>query len=346
MKTRKPIKAYFFVLLLTVAAFFGCVKTETETYQTDPLSAYLPLQPGKYITYRTDSTVFVNFGTNTVVRSYQEKHVVEARVTDNLDRPSFRVFRYLRDAAGTQPWTPSGIYLITPTEKKIEVIENNLRFVKLVLPLKKNVTWKGNQFLPDKPLSSQFPFGNDNFMQEWDYRIDSTDMSVNLNGKTYNNVLQVVGRDVSNLIDTINVTGTQVQIPTTLNGAFLRGSASGAIVINALPPSSNKPTLMIYNRTNQAASLGNITIPPDGAKLFEYLNNNWTFGYVNGRGERKDTVYLDLPYGSKDLLVEQYAKGIGPVYQELVMWEYQPNPGGNGGYKNGFGVKRSVIDHN
>ena len=345
MKTKKSTRAPLLVWLLFVALFFGCEK-ETATFETDPLSAYLPLQTGKYITYQTDSTVFVNFGTNTVVRSYQEKQVVESQITDNLGRPSYRVFRYLRDVAGTQAWAPAGSFLITPTDKKIEVVENNLRYIKLVLPLKKAVTWKGNQFLPDKPLSPLFPFGNDNFMQEWDYRIDSTDMAVNINGKMYNNVIKVVGRDAGNLIDTINVTGTQVQIPGSLNGVFLRGTVSGAITLQALPPSASKPTLMIYNRTNQAATLGGITIPSGGAKLFEYINNNWAFGYVNTRGERKDTLYLDLPYGSKDLLVEQYAKGLGPVYQEFIMWEYQPNPGGNGGYKNGFGVKRSIIDHN
>ena len=40
---------------------------------------------------------------------------------------------------------------------------------------------------------------------------------------------------------------------------------------------------------------------------------------------------------------EFYAKGIGMVSQELVMWEYQPR---NGGYKVGFGVKHTMLNHN
>jgi hypothetical protein len=44
---------------------------------------------------------------------------------------------------------------------------------------------------------------------------------------------------------------------------------------------------------------------------------------------------------------DHYAKGVGLVYQELVMWEYQP-PGtnGNSAYYTGFGVRRSLVSHN
>ncbi len=44
--------------------------------------------------------------------------------------------------------------------------------------------------------------------------------------------------------------------------------------------------------------------------------------------------------------VEQYAKNIGLIYKEVVMWEYQPPNGGNPGFRSGFGLKMSIIGHN
>src|SRR5262245_10817578 len=105
-------------LILCLAAlsflfsFISC-KKETEEFKTDAIVDYMPLTVGKYITYRLDSTVYTNFGRNEEIHRYQVKHVVDAQVTDNLGRPSFRIFRYLRDSLGTQPWVENGTYFMT-----------------------------------------------------------------------------------------------------------------------------------------------------------------------------------------------------------------------------------------
>ena len=71
-----------YLLLLFALFFIGC-KKQTETFPTATISDFLPLQPGKYIIYRTDSTVFTNFGTSVEIHSYEEKQVVDAQITDN-----------------------------------------------------------------------------------------------------------------------------------------------------------------------------------------------------------------------------------------------------------------------
>ncbi len=50
-------------------------------------------------------------------------------------------------------------------------------------------------------------------------------------------------------------------------------------------------------------------------------------------------------FASRSLSIDKFAKNIGLVYQEFILWEYQPNPGSSP-YKIGFGIKRSMIDHN
>jgi len=248
---------------LACFVFMACNKT-TEQFTNEPLSSYLPLQVGKYITYRLDSTVFTSFGTVTEIHSYQEKDTIDAKITDGLGRDSYRILRFLRDTAATKQWSPAGTFFITPTDKTIEVIDNNLRILKLVAPIKQDNTWKGNRYLPDEAYSSMYSFNNDFEMQDWDYTYSSVNESLSLNGKAYNNVMTVDGIDE---------------------------------VFNA-----NASTTTVIDKNSIA--------------------------YVNH-------------------LQDKYSKNLGLIYQEFIMWEYQPPNGINqAGSKVGFGVRRSIIDHN
>jgi len=182
-------------------------------------------------------------------------------------------------------------------------------------------------------------------MHNWDYTIDSVNTNIVLNGNSLSNILKVVGIDEVDVIDTLEVTGTTIQIPNTSSGIYLRGNPTGQFIITAQQPKV-PGKLSIYNRTSQTGKLETIAIPPNGGKSFEYINNKWTFGFVDDRGIRRDTLYPDLPYGSKDVLIEKYAKDIGLVSQEFIMWEYQYRLSTNSGNKNGFEVRRTMIDHN
>lgn len=331
--------------LLAITLLASCTD-EKEEFTSAPLSDYVPLQKGKYLTYRLDSTVFSDFGASIEWHSYQEKHLVDEEITDGIGRKGFRILRYLRNVAGTQPWAPAGTYFIIPTGGTVEFIENNLRFIKLALPVKQDFQWKGNQYLPDNPLSNLFTFNNDNQMSDWTYRFDTINTTVSLNNKIFNDVITVIGTNEVKVADTIQVSGTAAQISSSMQTVYLRGNATGTIILTAQPP-KEAGKLNVYNRTNYPAKLDTMIIPVNGGKSFEYVNNKWTFGFVNDRGVRTDTLYLDLPYGSKDVLIEKFAKNIGMIQQEFTMWEYQYIPNStNGGYTNGFGLRRTLIDHN
>ena len=155
-------------LLIAAAIFISSCKKETEEFQTEALSDYVPLQTGKYITYRLDSTVFTNFGRVTTVRKYQVKHLVDQQITDNEGRPSWRVFRFIRDSVNTtswtsaQPWIPYGSYMVTVLHDQLEITDDdNLRFIKLHLGIREGNNWKGNKFLPTNPYGPVFNFSVD-----------------------------------------------------------------------------------------------------------------------------------------------------------------------------------------
>lgn len=197
-------------LILSVISISSC-KKKTEVYASEQLSDYLPLEVGKYISYRLDSTVFLNFGKREETHYYEVKFEVNSLVQDNLGRPAYRIFRYIRDTTGTQSWAPDNTFLITPLESQIEYTEDNLRFIKLHLPIKDGYSWKGNQYFPEEPYVSLYDFQNDNNMQDWDYFYNGDPaVSETIEGQNYNDVLSVEYNEIpdANLTDTIPMTDT------------------------------------------------------------------------------------------------------------------------------------------
>ena len=340
-----------FTLAFIAIAFFSCKKQmeviDDSPYQIARLTEIMPLEVGKYITYQTDSLVFTNFNRNEETHYYIEKDTIDGKFIDGAGQTNYRITRFLRDAAGSKPWFTAGTYFVTLTQNTVEVTENNLRFVKLVLPLKQGSVWKGNQYLPDEPY--KIDFNNDGSMYKWEYVYTKTNDVFNYNGTPLNDIVMVTGVDNSDIADTVTVTATSG--PINLSGktlVYLRGTSSDTITLTATAPTASSPILSIYNRSNQPAKLNNIVVPVKKGRTYEYVDGKWTFGTKNDRGNRVDSLYTDLPPGSKDLLVEKYAKSIGPVYQEFVMWEYQNEYTGvpDDATKKGFGVKRRMINHN
>ena len=158
------------LIALALFSLFSCSE-KTEEFQTETLAEYLPLQPGKYITYRLDSLSLTLFGESFEIHSYQVKHVVDAEIKDNLGRSSYRIYRYIRNADGTGEWANNGSYFITPLQTEIEVVEDNLRFIKLHAPLREGNSWKGNTYLHEDPYpSNKFTFFG--YMKNLEYTYD------------------------------------------------------------------------------------------------------------------------------------------------------------------------------
>lgn len=256
MRSPSIIRISLLAVIIT-STFFSCSK-KTEEFTSEPLSDYLPLQTGKYITYRLDSLVFTNFGANTETHRYQVKHVVDQQLTDNLGRPSWRIYTYITDSTATQPWTSFGTYFITPLDQKIEVIADNLRMIKMHLPINEGFEWNGNAYLPDNPYGGVYDFSNDDDMENWNFTYNALEPSLTYRNKNYTDVYTIEEQDES----------------------------------------ENAPVTNIGS------------------------------------------------YGYKNRSVEKYSKGIGLVYRQFELWEYQPNTSGSNPYKTGFGVTLWMIDHN
>jgi hypothetical protein len=177
----------FFIVLL----FCSC-KKETESFSTASLSDYYPLQEGKYITYNLDSTIFIEFGVADTVLHYQVQDRVDKQITDNSGRTAFRIIRFIRQNAA-QDWIPNNSFMVTPTDNSIEVVEDNLRFIKLKQPVRENYTWKGNSYITSEPYPS-YQFGSD-FISDWDYTYKDVGAPTEINSLHFDSTITVSERD-------------------------------------------------------------------------------------------------------------------------------------------------------
>jgi hypothetical protein len=156
-----------FTLIFLIQIICSCNKSNPLV--TDTPADYYPMHIGNYIIYRMDSLKFINVGSADTLISYLAKEVVEDSITDNLGQPSFRVVRYLSDTTGTSAWTPSIAYMVTPLKGSVEVVENNLRFIKMVTPVQDWITWLGNAYLDTKSDTSSIAY-----MDGWNYTYANT----------------------------------------------------------------------------------------------------------------------------------------------------------------------------
>lgn len=180
----KYVIGFFFITL-----FFISCKKETEKFRTDAATDYYPLQVGKYITYNLDSTVFIHFGAEDTVIHYQAQDRVDAQITDNLGRPAYRIIHYIRTDS-TGEWVPNNTFEAVPTENSIEYIENNLRYIKLQLPITQDFSWKGNAYIDTYSANSDVTY-----LDNWDYTYDSIGVPLTINSLTIDSTLKVAERD-------------------------------------------------------------------------------------------------------------------------------------------------------
>jgi hypothetical protein len=178
------------LLVFVVSMLAGC-SDKTIELNSPSLAEYFPLAPGKFITYRLDSTVLTQFGRDTTVRSYRVRDLVDAEIKDGQNRSSYRIVRTMSNAAGTAPFVPSNTFQATPENADwIEYVENNLRFMKLRFPIFEDFQWNGNSFIEVNSINSDV-----RYLANWTYRYQKVGEPFSINGKTYPNTITVLQRD-------------------------------------------------------------------------------------------------------------------------------------------------------
>lgn len=188
------------VILLLVVAALSCKKT-IHYPAVAPADYFLTLQVGKYATYRLDSLNFYYYGQLDTITSYLAKDSVESSFVDGAGNTAWLVTRYLSDTTGSG-WVPGQTYTVTPSQQRVEMTEDNLRYVKLAYPITQGFSWSGNSYLPYAPYQDFFDFSDDSHLTlgSWNYTYQSVNKPYSIGGQTFDSTVTVLQEN-----DSINV---------------------------------------------------------------------------------------------------------------------------------------------
>ncbi|MBK7819078.1 MAG: hypothetical protein IPJ60_17265 [Sphingobacteriaceae bacterium] len=110
---------------------------------------YYPTKIGKFVVYDVDSTVYNDLSLDTVSYKYRIKERLVENFTDNEGMQAIRLERFIKMYNPNKPYdsiayTIKEAWMINADDKKVQVVESNLRYTKLIFPVSKNATWDGN----------------------------------------------------------------------------------------------------------------------------------------------------------------------------------------------------------
>jgi hypothetical protein len=177
-------------ILVAFIAFLSCKKKKTPVDPPDAGNDYYPTALGKYMVYDVDSIVFDEFTYDSTHYKYQVKEKLEEEYTDAQNRPAIKLVRYIKkyDAAvsySAMPWTIKDVWQANVTKTNVEVVEENIRFIKLIFPVKESGSWNGNLY---------------NTMEEWEYTYAYIDQPEKFNTLNFDKVLKVTQMHFPTLI--------------------------------------------------------------------------------------------------------------------------------------------------
>jgi len=171
-------------LLLFVVIFAACAKDPIEPLDL-PIAGirYFPLEAGAYIDY-TITEITIDKTSNyydTVVYSLRQR--TDAQIIDNENDTAWRIemWRAMPNAA----YQIHDIWMAKKTDSQVQMVEENIRYVKIRFPANIDKTWDGNIY-------------NENDNQN--YTITGIDQPKTINGFTFDSILTVTQEADSSII--------------------------------------------------------------------------------------------------------------------------------------------------
>jgi hypothetical protein len=151
-------KTFLFTLLPALIIFANCSKPK-QTIDLNYGKEYLPIATGKYIEYSCDSTLYNNYVGATFYHKYFIKDIIDSSFLDLTNDTTYFVTRFIKRADTIDEYKFQKLFYITKKNDQMQMVEDNMRIIKMTFPMAYNKRWNGNVFTA---------IGNDNaWMEDW-----------------------------------------------------------------------------------------------------------------------------------------------------------------------------------
>ena len=132
------------LMIVILTGIFSC-KKDKEVLAVDLGYDYFPSNKGSFIIYEVDSLYYNDFTFTIDTFKFQIKEKIADNFTDLSNRLTQRIERFYRKNSNEE-WLIKDVWFANQTANTAEKVEENIRFVKIVFPLKKENSWNGNRF--------------------------------------------------------------------------------------------------------------------------------------------------------------------------------------------------------
>ncbi len=181
--SKKSTFLFFNGLLLIFLPLAGCKKSSEEG--PDIAYEYFPMKKGHWVTYEVDSIIHDAPAEIHDTFQFQIKELIESHFTDNEGRRTARVERFKRKH-DTAQWRLKDVWTANRTPRNAQKVEENIRFLKLVFPIRKGRFWDGNAL---------------NTRERNEYRFGRIHADRTIQGTHYDSTVTVIQKDRVNLVE-------------------------------------------------------------------------------------------------------------------------------------------------
>ena len=130
------------LILIITLLIFSC-KKDNDLVVSNVGYSYAGMDIGSYIIYDVDSHHYnVPFGIDTSYQ-FQIKEEIDSKYTDLEGEEAFKVIRYKR-INDTAQWSALDAWNAKLTATNYQKTEENVRFIKLIFPVRESKKWDGN----------------------------------------------------------------------------------------------------------------------------------------------------------------------------------------------------------
>lgn len=141
------MKYFSLYLLVALSLFLSCKDGNTDEQEIDLGYNYQPLQVGAEWLYKVDSFAYDDNSGSTSIDTfnYWYKEVIAQKLFTNTDETehTFLINRFFRYSDSAE-WNQANSWRILQSNARVEKIEENISFIKLLFPLTSGKKWNGN----------------------------------------------------------------------------------------------------------------------------------------------------------------------------------------------------------
>ena len=190
------------LLIFSLALAFQACEESTETRDLQENYEYFPLAIGHRLIYELDSLNFIAGGNGIIKDSSHTfvREVIVDTLSDNLGNTLYKIERFERKN-DTLDWAIKDVWTASRDDIRAFRTEENLKFVKLVFPLKEGKNWKSTAFLDENMIFTVAGGETMEVFKDWKSEVVSFGQAEQIGDLSFDEVTTVLHANTENLIE-------------------------------------------------------------------------------------------------------------------------------------------------